>query len=795
MKNYTLSSKFKKAMSRLFFSLLFAVVSQTIFAQYGNIDIGIFEATSPANTIQVKLRPDFQIDPIETISGILYTVRWEDPTISITMNYISPYFVAPQGSPVLYNGHYYQIFAAVPFSPVGTTINPGDELLISSFSFTGGACSYFEIIENDWTIAHNGGVYLEFLGTEVTGIIYKPIVQLGSVGGNVSGGGTIAIGESTGTLTLTDYTGVILKWQKRLNSGSWADIPGTSGLPNYSEIPTSAGVWEYRAAIQKGTCPVAYATPALVTVIGVTQWTGNIDDDWFKTGNWTYGVPHLEKDAIIPDVDPNPYPIIVGDANCKNADIMAGASVTIATDGTLKSYGTFKNDGSFTIKSSPTDDGSFIDNGTITGTGTNTVERYIEKLKWHYVSTPIADGVSNIYYHIYLKSFSEQTGTWTYIAPVNIPMIPMKGYAAWASTELTGSKTVFYTGTLNTGSYTTTLTHHESATHGYRGYNFIGNPYPSAIDWDQSLGWTKTNVDNAVYFWNPLIGQYGSYVTYPPAGTNGATSIIPSGQGFFVHVTNGNATGSISVNNNARLHHDKQFLKGAMADPDYAYLQLKTTSEMNTYSDETVIRFLDEATPSFDSESDALKMYGLDEAPQLYSVTPDHSNLAVNTNPELIKNTIIPLGFRVGISGIYKIETAVLINFSSDTEIKLEDKKENIFIDLNEQANYSFPANPLDDPDRFNIHFIPNPSISSFGNMPQNIFIFTDGNDVFIRHSEGESLSGDVEIHDLLGRLIYFRNIAVHESYQISGINKGMYLISFQDRIENKAYRKKVLLK
>ena len=591
MKNYTLSSEFKKDMSRLFFSLLFALVSQIIFAQYGNIDIGIFEATSPANTIQVKLRPDFQIDPIETISGILYTVRWEDPTISITMNYISPYFVAPQGSPVLYNGHYYQVFATVPFAPVGSTINPGDEVLISSFSFTGGACSYFEIIENDWTIAHNGGVYLEFLGTEVTGIIYKPIVQLGSVGGVISGGGTIAIGESTGTLTLTDYTGAILKWQKRLNSGSWADISGTSGLTNYSEIPISAGVWEYRAAIQKGICPVVYSIPASVTVIGITQWTGNTDDDWFKAGNWTYGVPNKDKDAIIPDVDPNPYPVIVGDANSKDADIAIGASVTIATNGTLKSYGAFNNNGNFTIKSSPTDDGSFIDNGIITGTGTNTVERYIEKLKWHYVSTPIADGVSNIYYHIYLKSFSEETGTWTYIAPINIPLIAMKGYAAWASTELTGSKTVYYVGTLNTGIYTASLTHHAGATHGFKGFNFIGNPYPSAIDWDQSSGWSRTSVDNAIYFWNPLVGQYGSYVSYPPQGTNGATNIIPSGQGFFVHVTNGLATGSITVNNNARLHHDKQFLKGASGDPEFPFLQLKTSSEIIPYTDETVIRF------------------------------------------------------------------------------------------------------------------------------------------------------------------------------------------------------------
>ena len=47
--------------------------------------------------------------------------------------------------------------------------------------------------------------------------------------------------------------------------------------------------------------------------------------------------------------------------------------------------------------------------------------------------------------------------------------------------------------------------------------NLVGNPYPSAIDWDASSGWTKTNIDNAIYFFkasgtDQYGGTYSSYV-------------------------------------------------------------------------------------------------------------------------------------------------------------------------------------------------------------------------------------------------------------------------------------------
>lgn len=86
-----------------------------------------------------------------------------------------------------------------------------------------------------------------------------------SVGGNVTGTSTnICEGESTGTLTLSGQTGSVLQWQKRLNGGSWLDIIHTA--TTYSEVPSSSGLWEYRALVQNQSAPAEFSNSFAVNV-------------------------------------------------------------------------------------------------------------------------------------------------------------------------------------------------------------------------------------------------------------------------------------------------------------------------------------------------------------------------------------------------------------------------------------------------------------------------------------------------------------------------------------------------
>jgi len=84
------------------------------------------------------------------------------------------------------------------------------------------------------------------------------IVNPVSVGGSLTGGtNPIIYDSSTGTITLSGSTGSIVKWQKMVGASSWSDIANTNAT--YSENPTSAGTWQYRANVKSGVCTDAYS--------------------------------------------------------------------------------------------------------------------------------------------------------------------------------------------------------------------------------------------------------------------------------------------------------------------------------------------------------------------------------------------------------------------------------------------------------------------------------------------------------------------------------------------------------
>jgi len=55
-----------------------------------------------------------------------------------------------------------------------------------------------------------------------------------------------------------------MKWQKRLDGGSWTDIANTTAT--YSETPAAIGTWGYRAEVQSGSCDAVNSAVATVIV-------------------------------------------------------------------------------------------------------------------------------------------------------------------------------------------------------------------------------------------------------------------------------------------------------------------------------------------------------------------------------------------------------------------------------------------------------------------------------------------------------------------------------------------------
>ncbi len=163
-----------------------------------------------------------------------------------------------------------QIYLGQPTGLITLTGNSGTILKWQKRLGTGGA----------WTdIVNTSATYSE-IPTSVGLWEYCAVIQDGSCGpinsatviievlavnvGTVTGGTTpICLGNSTGTLTLSGYTGTIVKWQKRVDLGAWIDISNI--LSTYSEIPTTVGSWEYRAVVSSGTDQYSSSVTIVVT--------------------------------------------------------------------------------------------------------------------------------------------------------------------------------------------------------------------------------------------------------------------------------------------------------------------------------------------------------------------------------------------------------------------------------------------------------------------------------------------------------------------------------------------------
>ena len=103
--------------------------------------------------------------------------------------------------------------------------------------------------------------------SEVNSVNATITVSPASVGGTTSGGTTpICFSSGTGNITVSGYTGTITIWQRQINGGGYNNISGTGGMVTYSETPSSAGTWDYRAQITSSPCATTYSTATTIVV-------------------------------------------------------------------------------------------------------------------------------------------------------------------------------------------------------------------------------------------------------------------------------------------------------------------------------------------------------------------------------------------------------------------------------------------------------------------------------------------------------------------------------------------------
>ncbi len=236
-----------------------------------------------------------------------------------------------------------------------------------------------------------------------------------------------------------------------------------------------------------------------------------------------------------------------------------------------------------------------------------------------------------------------------------------------------------------------------------RGFNLVGNPYASSIDWEQlnttvpTAGIYGYDLSNTVYELNPLTNNYD---TYQQGGTytNHGRRTIVSGEGFFVLAAS-NASPQLIFNETAKTTTQSTGLNLFMATgSDIASLNnasidqhLRLQMAMDSINtDDIYVGFKAGASTAYVNNEDAPYKTGNGKV-SLSSYSTDNVRLAINRMPlPELKQTVIPLNVSARDHGSYKLNMTELQAIPEIYEVWLMDSYNKDSLDMRHNPTYAF---------------------------------------------------------------------------------------------------------
>lgn len=437
-------------------------------------------------------------------------------------------------------------------------------------------------------------------------------------------------------------------------------------------------------------------------------WTGIVSTDWNTAGNWLNGsVPTGSSDVTIPNESNDP---IINQApgspaTCNDLIIQSGASLTINPGKALTVSGDVTNEAGtsgLVVKSDATGTGSIIHS---TANVDATYERYMNDADWanwqdgwHFLSSPVVsqaispafvtDPATDYDFYCWYEpenlwvNFKNTTTapTWnTANGSTNFTL--GKGYMTAYDAESTKE----FTGKLNVDDVNISGLTITGTTQTYRSWHLLGNPFGSALAWDNT--WTKTGIAGVAKIWNESNQSY-SDLTSDPA------SVIPATNGFFVQVTSD--PGSLTIPESKRVHSAQAFYKSTMPE-----LMLKAINLTTGNIQESRFIINPVASLAYDPAYDCEFLPGY--AAQFYSIA-GIEKLSTNSFADLNPSTEILFGFIKNEGNDFQIEASGVASLSLDAY--LHDLKTSTVTHLNQNPTYQFTAYNGDITNRFMLKFV-----------------------------------------------------------------------------------------
>ena len=604
--------------------------------------------------------------------------------------------------------------------------------------------------------------------------------------------------------------------------------------------------YQFYAQVRESSADCFQASNAVKLIVKNTTWNGS---------SWSSGFPDLSTSVIIDGSFNTGAGGLQNSFSACNLRVNDGSEMTVDNTTFLEIQNDISVNGKLVIAPSGSviqiDDGGQVDGAVLTDKSHIVVEKETATINaWYeytYWSSPvIGELVGNALslsppdrrFTFNAGNFQDSTmetnnnnatvpgqdgidddGNVWQIADADDVMMPGVGYAATLSkVTFAGSQQYKHTfeGAFNNGTILAAVERNDAET-ADENQNFIGNPYPSAIDVDLFFDENRHSVSNpsgtlegVVYLWShhtppsrttngnePINFSQSDYAVINGSGQVAGGDMltpnrrIPSGQAFFVLFSDNHAgaIGNVRFTNPMRVRGDgdnSQFFRSspsAKKRPTSERLWINLSSDNGVFN-QICLAYLDGATEGYDGiYYDAERTITSRTSSVLYSKVKDrddlrlsiqgrnHASLNTEESVELgfYSSIEVPTQFQLSLEGV----TGTIIE---EFPVVLKDKLLGTVHDLSKES-YKFRSERGEFKDRFEIVFNSETLSEEIGNVMDSKLEIFELHDGHIRFSISQYKISTIEIYDLLGRkIIEHRGHSENEIVDLSSMSLTAYI-------------------
>ena len=603
-------------------------------------------------------------------------------------------------------------------------------------------------------------------------------IHTSALGGSVNSNQNFCAPAQPSSLIVSGNDGLIIKWQSALTSdfSVAVDIPNTTNTLTSTEIGIVSATTFFRAVSQNCNLPVAYATPAVVTIAAITTWNGV---------SWSNGYPSLNNSAIF-----EANFTTTADIESCSLTVNAGVELIVSSGHNLTLGGSLIIDplAILTLQNNA----NLLQADGIVNTGIVTIKRNsaplyrLDSTSW---SSPVSGqnlksfspatlsnrfyfydasaSVNGAYATVYNNSlfpgpteanYNFETAKGYLVRSPNtfatyIPAVMPATVSAVPGVAYQGQ----FTGIPNNGTINTPLST------ALNGFNLVGNPYPSAVSLDAFLATNANSIDGTIWLWRK-INDLGSGIGYATITNTGLTTIQPGvveglsggkigiGQGFFVKSITGLTIANVVFNNAMRSGNTTHmFFKNQntpVAEKHRIWLNLSNTTEKIS---QNLIGYITGATNGVDYSFEG-KSFGNQPTSLSSLIDSNEYNIQARSLP-FESSDVVPLNFKTTTSGTYTISIDHLDGlFIANQDIYLKDHATGSLQNL-KQAPYTFNAQVGNYNSRFEIRYQNQLDVNNPVFDANTVIIYTQNGSIYIR--SGNFIMDEIEIFDITGRLLF----------------------------------------